>query len=492
MADKRSKGPGLIDNLTNLGPARRLLAGQMRKKTSRKATKEHYPAPYSLIDLWQKHGGDRGKMMREEAKAVGELMVSSQAEGLRRVFSLMERLKEEGKQSDFQARNVHVVGAGVMGGDIAAWCVLRGLTVSLQDREMEHIEPALKRAQKLFKKNLRDPAKVKAAMDRLQPDIDGARAARADVVIEAIFEDLEAKQSLFKAIEPQLKPDAILATNTSAIPLEDIASVLKNPERLIGLHFFNPVPKMPLVEVVAGEKSDKESLKKGAAFCSQISRLPLPVRSSPGFLVNRVLAPYMVESLTLHLEGTPFEAIDAAAEAFGMPMGPVELADTVGLDVGLSVVSILEGGETEKEEAFLKKYVDAGKLGKKTGQGIYSWENDKPQKNHEAVQGHDLAAIAQRLIKAYTDECEKTLKEKIVADEDLLDAGMVFGTGFAPFRGGLMHYLEYADNQPTVTHSGIGPAKSASTASQSSGATKNTSNAKSSDAPSSIPSDKKG
>jgi 3-hydroxyacyl-CoA dehydrogenase/enoyl-CoA hydratase/3-hydroxybutyryl-CoA epimerase len=458
LSKKKSRGPGLLDKLTNLGPARSFLAGKMRQKTASKARKEHYPALYSLIDTWQNYGGDCQTMMREEAKAVGKLMVSSQAEGLRRVFGLMERLKSEGKQSDFRARRVHVVGAGVMGGDIAAWCVVRGLNVSLQDREMKYIEPALKRAQKLFKKKLRDPAKVKAAMDRLQPDVDGSRVAQADVVIEAIFENLEAKQALFKGIEPQLKPDAILATNTSAIPLEDIAEALDKPERLIGLHFFNPVPKMPLVEVVAGKQSDKESLKKGAAFCGQISRFPLPVKSSPGFLVNRVLAPYMVEALTLHLEGTPVEAIDAAAEAFGMPMGPVELADTVGLDVGLSVTSMLGGDATEKEQAYIKKYVDEGKLGKKSGQGIYRWENDKPQKNREAVSGHDLAPIAARLIKAYTDECEKTLKEKIVADKDLLDAGMVFGTGFAPFRGGPMHYLAHADEQPTVTASGVAPA----------------------------------
>ena len=450
LSRKKSRGPSLLGKLSNLGPARSLLAGQMRKKTASKAKKEHYPALYSLIDTWQTYGGSRDAMMREEAKAVGKLMVSSQAEGLRRVFSLMERLKSEGKQSDFRARNVHVVGAGVMGGDIAAWCVVRGLNVSLQDREMKYIEPALKRAEKLFKKKLRDPAKVKAAIARLQPDVDGERVSRADVVIEAIFENLEAKQKLFKNIEPQLKPDAVLATNTSAIPLEDIASVLKKPSRLIGLHFFNPVPKMPLVEVVASKNSDSESLKRGAAFCGQISRFPLPVKSSPGFLVNRVLAPYMLEALSIHLEGTPVEAIDAAAEAFGMPMGPVELADTVGLDVGLSVTSMLGGESTKKEQAHIRKFVDAGKLGKKSGEGIYRWVDDKPQKNREAARGHDLAAIAERLIRAYTDECQAALKEKIVADEDLLDAGMVFGTGFAPFRGGPLNYLKHGDKQPKV------------------------------------------
>jgi 3-hydroxyacyl-CoA dehydrogenase / enoyl-CoA hydratase / 3-hydroxybutyryl-CoA epimerase len=369
LAGSKSKGPGLVGRLSNLWPLRGLLAGQMRKQTRRKARPEHYPAPYRLIDTWENFGGNRKKMMQEEARAVGELMITPTAEGLRRVFHLMERLKSEGKGSDFTARHVHVIGAGVMGGDIAAWCVLRGLDVSLQDREMKYITPALERAEKLFRRKLRDPARVKAALERLRPDVDAKLVERADVVIEAIFENLEAKQELFRSLEPRLKAGAVLATNTSAIPLEQLASVLEKPSRLIGLHFFNPVSKMPLVEVVYGEQTDEEFRQKGAAFCQQISRFPLPVKSSPGFLVNRVLAPYMMTALQLHQEGVPAEALDAAAEAFGMPMGPVELADTVGLDVCLMVTGVLQpNGEKpadSPEQAFIRAKVDAGKLGKK-------------------------------------------------------------------------------------------------------------------------------
>lgn len=455
LSGKKSKGPGLIGRLSNMLPARKFLAAQMRKQTRRKARPDHYPAPYRLIDTWEKFGGNRHKMMQEEARAVGELMVSSSAESLRRVFHLMERLKSEGKGSDFNARHVHVIGAGVMGGDIAAWCVLRGLDVSLQDREMKHITPAIKRAETLFRKKLRDPAKVKAALDRLRPDLDAAFVERADVVIEAIFENAEAKQNLFRALEPRLKPGAVLATNTSAIPLETLSSVLENPSRLIGLHFFNPVPKMPLVEVVYGENTDEEYRLKGAAFCQQISRFPLPVKSSPGFLVNRVLAPYMMTALQLHSEGIPAEALDAAAEAFGMPMGPVELADTVGLDVCLMVTGVLQDGDESAasdsaEKAFIRKLVDAGKLGKKSGEGIYRWEKDKPVKREGAADNHDLSVIAQKLIDAYIKECQTALSEGVVSDEELLDAGMIFGTGFAPFRGGPLHYLKHADSQPKV------------------------------------------
>ncbi len=457
MAGKKSRKPGLVARLSNFWPARKLLAAQMRKQTQKKARPDHYPAPYRLIDTWERFGGNRNKMLQEEARAVGELMVTPTAEGLRRTFHLMERLKAEGKGTEFDVRHVHVIGAGTMGGDIAAWCVLRGMDVSLQDREMKYIEPALKRAEKLFRKKLRDTHKVKAALARLRPDVDANLVPRADVVIEAIFENAEAKQELFKSIEPRLKDGAVLATNTSAIPLETLARSLVNPSRLIGLHFFNPVPKMPLVEVVYGPDTDSDYRQKGAAFCQQISRFPLPVKSTPGFLVNRVLAPYMMTALQLHQEGVPAEVLDAAAEAFGMPMGPVELADTVGLDVCLMVTEVLQEGASEEsqspQENFIQALVDDGKLGKKSGEGIYVWENDKPVKRGVAAENHNLAELSEKLIGAYINECKAALSEGVVADADLLDAGMIFGTGFAPFRGGPMHYLENRDRQPKVADS---------------------------------------
>ncbi len=449
LAKRRSRGPGLLGRLSNLAPARKLLAQQMRKKTAMRALESHYPAPYRLIDTWEHCGGDRSVMLAAEAKAVGYLMLTPQAAGLRHVFGLMDRLKKEGKQSDFRARRVHVVGAGVMGGDIAAWCVLQGLEVSLQDREMKFIEPAIKRAEALFRKKRLDPAAIKAALDRLRPDLNGDMVAQADVVIEVIVERLDAKQALLRSLEPKLKSGAVLATNTSSIPLEELATALQNPERLIGLHFFNPVAKMPLVEVVRGASSNEEMLRRGAAFCGQINRYPLPVKSSPGFLVNRILAPYMLEAMIIHQEGVPIEAIDAAAEAFGMPMGPVELADTVGLDVCLMVMSTLAARASEgtrnpsiaKATAHIRELADQGRLGRKSGQGFYRWDKDQASKDTDKSTSHDLLAISTRLIKAYTDECQAALADGIVADADLLDAGMVFGTGFAPFRGGPMVYL---------------------------------------------------
>jgi len=380
-------------------------------------------------------------MFAAEASQIGELMVSDESRGLQRVFHLMERLKGLGKDKDFKCRRVHVVGAGVMGGDIAAWCALRGMEVTVQDREMKYIEPAIARAKSLFKKKSRSKHEAAATMARFLPDVNGDGVARADVIIEAIFENKEAKQELYKSIEPRMRADAVLATNTSAIPLEELSSALNDPTRLVGLHFFNPVAKMPLVEVVYGQNTSQQMIKSGSAFCGQISRFPLPVKSSPGFLVNRVLAAYMLEAMNIHDSGVSIQEIDAAATHFGMPMGPIELADTVGLDICKSVVGTVGGKDTSKADARLAEMIEAGTLGKKTDQGFYKWSGGKPVREASDSIGN-IDELAERLMKPFFDECKACSADGIVEDDDLLDAGIIFGTGFAPFHGGPMHYLE--------------------------------------------------
>jgi len=422
---RKSKQPSQLTRLQNFGPIRTQLARVMRKKVAARANPEHYPAPFELIEAWERYGDDPQRMMAEESERVGKLITGDTSKSLRRVFFLMERLKSIGKQTEINVRRVHVIGAGVMGGDIAAWCVLRGLDVTLQDRELKYIEPALKRAKSLFNKKLRDRNKVAGAISRLIPDVEGKGIGKADVIIEAIFEDVDAKRVLFADIEPRMKAGAVLATNTSAIPLADIASVLKQPERLIGIHFFNPVAKMPLVEIVYDKKTDPAQVAKGAAFCSAISRFPLPVKSTPGFLVNRVLSGYMAKAMSMHLErGIPIEILDKAATSFGMPMGPVELADTVGLD------------------ALLQEKVHAGELGRKSGKGFYVWEKGKPKRADSDSGQYALEEITDSLMQPYFEACEAALADGIVEDADVLDAGMIFGTGFAPFRGGPLYYLK--------------------------------------------------
>jgi 3-hydroxyacyl-CoA dehydrogenase/enoyl-CoA hydratase/3-hydroxybutyryl-CoA epimerase len=440
---RKSKQPSQLTRLQNFGPIRTQLARVMRKKVAARANPEHYPAPFELIEAWERYGDDPQRMMAEESERVGKLITGDTSKSLRRVFFLMERLKSIGKQTEINVRRVHVIGAGVMGGDIAAWCVLRGLDVTLQDRELKYIEPALKRAKSLFNKKLRDRNKVAGAVSRLIPDVEGKGIGKSDVIIEAIFEDVDAKRALFADIEPRMKADAVLATNTSAIPLADIASVLKQPERLIGIHFFNPVAKMPLVEIVYDKKTDPAQVAKGAAFCSAISRFPLPVKSTPGFLVNRVLSGYMAKAMSMHLErGIPIEILDKAATSFGMPMGPVELADTVGLDVCMKVVTMLGGESTKKEAALLQEKVHAGELGRKSGKGFYVWEKGKPKRADSDSGQYALEEITDSLMQPYFEACEAALADGIVEDADVLDAGMIFGTGFAPFRGGPLYYLK--------------------------------------------------
>ncbi|MCW8924778.1 MAG: 3-hydroxyacyl-CoA dehydrogenase NAD-binding domain-containing protein [Xanthomonadales bacterium] len=441
--NRKSKKPGTLTRLQNFGPARKVMARMMRKQVAAKANPDHYPAPYELIDAWELHGDDRQRLMAEEVERVGRLITGDVSKNLRRVFFLMERLKAIGKQADIKVRRVHVIGAGVMGGDIAAWCVLRGMDVTLQDRELKYIEPALSRARKLFKKKLRVSAKIDAAASRLVADVEGKGIARADLIIEAVFEDVEVKREIFADLVKRARADAVLATNTSAIPLSEISSVLENPSRLVGIHFFNPVAKMPLVEVVYDQESDENQVKKAAAFCSAISRFPLPVKSSPGFLVNRVLSAYMARAMSLHLEREiPIEVLDKAATAFGMPMGPVELADTVGLDVCLNVVKLLGGESAQKEAALLNEKVTAGELGRKSGKGFYVWEKGKPKRSGSDYSQYALEEITDSLMQPYFETCKAALADGIVEDADVLDAGMIFGTGFAPFRGGPLHYLK--------------------------------------------------
>ena len=420
------------------GPLKGLVASQARKQVAKKARRAHYPAPYAILELWRKYDGNPFLASGDPDAAVVSLFAHPTTANLIRIFFLQERMKGLGKGSDFKARHVHIVGAGVMGGDIAAICAMRGLTVTLQDTAPDRLAPAVKRAAKLYKRRLRDERRVRDAMDRLIPDISGQGARQADVIIEAIFENLQAKRDLFAKLEAIAKPSAILATNTSSLKLADIATALKDPARLVGIHFFNPVPLLQLVEVVHGSQTRPEISKNAAAFVRQIDKLPLPVKDSPGFLVNRVLGPYMQNAFRLIDEGAKPETLDAAMEEFGMPMGPAELADTVGLDICLHAGRALAKDATSIPRV-LSSNVEAGRLGKKSGQGIYRWADGKAQKGAPDAYG---AELMEKLIRPYLAEAQRVLDEGIVAEADLVDAGLIFGTGFAPFRGGPLHDLD--------------------------------------------------
>jgi len=433
---------GVIDRLSNHPFVRPLLARVFRKQVARRASQQHYPAPYAMIDIWQKHANDQPRMLAAEAASLAHLVTGLTAQNLVRVFFLQEQLKALGKDKSYKPEYIHVIGAGTMGGDIAAWCALRGFHVTLQDQAPERIAPAIKRAHELFRRKLKLPNKVSAAMDRLLPDHKGYGVTKADIVIEAIFEDADVKRSLYRDIEPRMKPGAMLATNTSSIPLEELSEALTQPGRLVGLHFFNPVAMMQLVEVVKGAATSDEVAARAMTFTRQIDRLPLPVTSTPGFLVNRILMPYLMEAVELESEGVPPALIDRAATTFGMPMGPVELADTVGLDICLHVAEILAEHFSATIPPRLQKLVADGKLGKKSGQGFYTYHNGKAVKPKVSGKNWNMQEITDRMVLRLLNETVSCLREHVVENGDLLDAGMIFGTGFAPFRGGPVHHLE--------------------------------------------------
>jgi len=437
----RPQSAPLLESLLGLPLLRPFVKSTLLRELDARVRREQYPAPYAMVDLWARFGARGAASFEAEARSIAELFGTATARNLIRVFTLQDRLKAAAGKSAVPIKHVHVIGAGVMGGDIAAWSALRGFTVTLEDRSLELVQPALARARALFEKRLRDPQKRAAVAGRLRADVAGDGVAAADVVIEAIFEDLDAKRALYARLEPRMQPSAWLATNTSSLTLEPLAERLARPERLVGLHFFNPVAQMPLVEIVRAEGTDATVAQAASAFARRLDKLPLPCRSAPGFMVNRVLMPYLHEAMYAAQEGVPFALIDMAASDFGMPMGPIELADVVGLDVASHVGDIIaaELGRPAPDLSELRARVAGRKLGKKTGEGFYLWKDGKPVKPaiHGAAAPVDLI---DRMILALVNECVACLRERVVEDADLIDAAVIFGTGFAPFRGGPLTY----------------------------------------------------
>jgi 3-hydroxyacyl-CoA dehydrogenase/enoyl-CoA hydratase/3-hydroxybutyryl-CoA epimerase len=435
--------PGLAAAASDWPGVRNLVARMSARQVARRARRDQYPAPYAIIDLWKDFGGDVRNVPPEHPASMRSLFLHPTTRNLIRIFLLQDRLKAFGKEGSEKPgsdpanqatakpgsdpiEHLHVIGAGAMGGDIAAWAAMRGVNVTLQDLAPERIAPAIKRAQDLFRKRLKQPHLVRAAMDRLQPDVKGEGVRRADIVLEAIVENAAVKRKVFAEAEPRMKPGALLATNTSSIPLQDLASALQRPERLLGLHFFNPVPQMMLVEIVEGPQTSPEAMQRGMAFTRQIDKLPLPCKSAPGFLVNRVLSPYLLEAMLLLDEGIPGEDIDAAARDFGMLMGPIELADLVGLDIAWAVGQELGGrrpGTPVPKK--LQANIEAKHLGKKTGQGFYAWTDGKPRKGKPTADAARLKALAERMIAPMLNEAVACVRERIVADADLCDAGPI-------------------------------------------------------------------
>ena len=441
---KKADAKGTIGRAMNFSPLRGIIAARMERETARKARRDHYPAPFALIDLWKAHGDDTSSLRPAETRSFAHLLTGETSQNLVRCFFLREKLKGYAKGAEHGIAHVHVIGAGVMGGDIAAWAATRGFRVTLEDREMKFIAPAMGRAGELFARRLYTSKDRQSAFDRLMPDVEGSGLARADLVIEVVPENPEIKHQVYARAEKAMKKNAILASNTSSIELEDLAKGLKRPERFCGIHFFNPVAQMPLVEMVTHKGLDDKVASRALAFIDALDKLPLPVKSAPGFLVNRALTPYMMEAFLAFAEGIKPEVIDATMEAFGMPMGPIELADQVGLDVGLHVANVLKAEVKDRAlpdvPAWFEDLVKKGSLGKKSGKGVYIWKDGKPVKAEGEARPDK--ALEDRLVLALLNAVADCMAAGLVEDADAADAGMIFGTGFAPFRGGPLNYAK--------------------------------------------------
>ncbi len=431
---------GLKARALGFEQARSLVVRQMRNQTEKKAPKEHYPAPHSLIELWEEHGGNRDDMQRGEIESFAKLLETDTSKNLRRVFFLRQQLKDAGQGCD-EISHVHVIGAGAMGTQIAAMAVIKGKTVTLGDVEIGPLGDAVKQAAQICHEKHLSETETRDALDRLMPDPKGYGIARADLIIEAAPEKMGIKEKIYAGLKGKMKTGAILASNTSSLSVDELVSHAPAKTRFAGLHFFNPVSQIDLVEVVKGGATSGPAADRLAAFCGSIGKLPTKVGDYPGFVVNRALTPYLMEAMVLMDEGVPKEVIDTAALRFGMPVGPVTLADQVGLDIGLHVAeSLRENLDKPMVEISqtLRDKVEAGDLGKKTGKGFYDWSDGTP--HPDADMDNAPNDLTDRLILPMLDACVEVLRRDVAQDKDQVDGAMIFATGWAPFRGGPMHY----------------------------------------------------
>ena len=423
-------------------PARYVWIRYLTYRLGQKVQLDHYPALGAVLNQWQTMGLG-AEAWQAEARSVTRLLFSDTSHNLVRLFFLQERLKSLTKQVACKVHHVHVIGAGTMGADIATVCAQRGFRVTLNDADGDALSHGIYRAKASIASSSSDQSETLHAVDRLLADPANDGLAQADMVIEAVLEDMAVKQALFRAIEPQMKPTAVLATNTSSLPIDDLASVLDKPDRLVGVHFFNPVAKMRLVEVVSGKQTATAVKQLAMSFVGRLKKLPLPVSGQAGFCINRILMPYLLAAVQCLGKGHSAQAIDHAALRYGMPMGPLALADTIGLDVCLAVAKELADVYDFEVPELLQSKVKAGHLGKKSGRGFYGGGNrhafTRPKKPHLSEQEVNL--LTDQLLFPMYQEALRCWQQGVVDHVDFIDAGMVFGAGFAPFLGGPIHAL---------------------------------------------------
>lgn len=462
MERRKPKGPAnAVLEKTPLG--RKLIFSQA-EKTIRKKTRGLYPAPLLALETIKKtYGKSLEKGLEKEARALGKLIVTPASKNLVQLFFWSEEIKKENGLDKpaikgAPVNKAAVLGAGVMGGGIAQLFASKKIPVRVKDINYDMVAKAYQQASSVLMKKVKRRRMSKLdylqIIDRITGTVDYRGFANADLVVEAIVEDLKIKKSVLAEVEKEVSKEAVIASNTSSLLIDDMAQALKNKKRFVGMHFFNPVHRMPLVEVVRGKHSSNEAVVTVFNLVKKLGKTPILVKDGPGFLVNRLLLPYMVEAIAILEEGNTVQRIDKALLDFGMPMGPIELFDEVGLDVAFKVAKILQKtmGDRMAESEILQKLLDAGRLGKKNGKGFYKYSGHKKEYDsaiEELIPAKektilDESEIARRMIYPMINEAARCLDEGIVSHPRDVDVGMIFGTGFAPFRGGL---LRFADNE---------------------------------------------
>lgn len=464
-AHPKRKG-GLMKKLANSPLAARIIAKKARTALMAK-TRGHYPAPLKALEVVTEGinlsvNGSQGL----ELEAVEELASTEACQNLIRIFFLQERAKKISFGNDTSPakssplKKISVIGAGVMGSGIAQWASARGLEVVLRDINPEQVAKGISCIAKLYKdgakRHVFTPVEARSGMDRIYPVAGEFPLNGVEMVIEAAVERMDLKKDIFRRLDAMAGPKTILATNTSALSVSELAEATSRPERVVGIHFFNPVHRMQLVEVIVGRHTDPDVVRQSVRFVQQLGKLPVIVQDSPGFLVNRILMPYLMEAGQLFENGARIEDIDEAMLDFGMPMGPLRLIDEVGVDVAQHVAGTLAGKFAPRMQnpKLLQRMLDKKLLGKKGGQGFYLYgakgkepviniEIEKLQGEDTTAANHNRDELRNRMVWLMVNEAARCLEEKIVASPEDVDFGMIMGTGFAPFRGGPLRYADH-------------------------------------------------
>lgn len=437
--------------------ARKVIFSKARKATIEK-TRGRYPAHLAAIDVMEagyRDGISAG--LEAEAQAAAGLILGDVAKNLVRLFFMMEETKKDGGPKPSEVRSAGVLGAGLMGAGIAQAIADRDVPVRMKDINYEALASGMRSASKVWRKKLerkrisRNEMGLKLAL--ITPAADWSGFASVDLLIEAVLEKIEVKQAVLKEFESVSKPHAIFATNTSTIPITAIAATASRPENVIGMHFFSPVDKMPLLEIIRGEKTSDETLSTAVGFGRKLGKTVVVCNDGPGFIVNRILGPYINEAGFLLQEGNTVEAIDQAMIEFGMPLGPLELLDQVGIDVAGKAAEVLVGafGDRVQPSRLVDKALGDGRLGKKNGKGVYVWKDGKREGADASIYplmgvsprgGASREEMQDRMVLAMINEAARILDEKIAFSAADVDIAMIFGTGFPPFLGGLLRYAD--------------------------------------------------